>query len=114
MPFHGPYIDTPDFLPRTERSEAGKRSKTNDCIDLETGERGPLLTDNRPDDERETVEKVAEACEGEVRIDESATMRTSSDDDGGYGRRRLHRWRSRTGEEEGKCREEDDAWRDYA
>ncbi len=90
VPFHGPYIDTPEFLPRTERSEAGKRGETDDCIDLETGELGPLLTEDRPEDEGETVEKVAEACDGEERIDDSATMRTSSDDDGGYGRGRLH------------------------
>ena len=90
VPFHGPDIDASDFFPRTERSEACKRGEPNDGVDFEPGERGPLLANDRPDDESEAVEEVGESGEREESIDESATMRASSDDDGGDGRRGLH------------------------
>ena len=79
----GPDIHASDFLPRPESRKARERQETDDGIDFEAGERRPVLAHDGVHDEREPVEEKREACEGEEGIDESATVRASSDDDGG-------------------------------
>ncbi len=110
QPAERPNIDAADFLPPSKGRESSERSETNDCVDLESGKTGPGLANNGPDDEGESVEEVSEAYERKESIYESATVRTSSNDDGGDGRWRGRCLRrGRTHEEQRKGGEEDDA-----
>lgn len=110
QPAERPHINASDFLPRSKGRESSECGETYDCVDFETGETGPGLANDGPDDEGKPVEKVSEANERKESIYESATVRTSSNDDGGDGR-----WRGGclrrggTHEEQREGGEEDDA-----
>ena len=63
------------------------------------------MANDRPDHESESVKEVGESGERKESIDESATVRASSDDDGGDRGGRLYRGFGGFGEEEGERRE---------